>query len=146
MMDEYGERIASVRLRTVRPDAGLIVVADRIDPLYGKLLLAARVSCIPLRASAEEIRETAHIAAGGSCVFRTNDGQRIQGRGGGLTQRELQVLKLICSGYTPGEIALKLQISVETARTHTRNARVKLELPSKRVLTGLSLPALLRAA
>jgi DNA-binding CsgD family transcriptional regulator len=53
------------------------------------------------------------------------------------------VLRLVSDGCSPQEIALKLQISVETVRTHASNVRVKLELPSIRSLTGLSFPPLL---
>jgi len=38
-----------------------------------------------------------------------------------LTRRELQITKLIIEGFTNKEIALKLNISFNTVRTHHRN-------------------------
>lgn len=43
-----------------------------------------------------------------------------------LTERELEVLQLIVDGYSNEAIALKLYISVSTAKTHVRNILKKL--------------------
>jgi DNA-binding NarL/FixJ family response regulator len=149
IMDRRDESAISPQVRALRPDAGLIVLSDHIEPLYGKLLLAAGVSCLPLHTSAEDLRRAARLTAAKGCVLLAADGYRSErakkGRGVGLTRRELQVLRLVSEGCSPQEIALKLQISVETVRTHASNVRVKLELPSIRSLTGTSLPALLKA-
>lgn len=42
-----------------------------------------------------------------------------------LSERELQVIRLIASGDLDKEIALKLQMSIHTVTTHNRNIRRK---------------------
>jgi DNA-binding CsgD family transcriptional regulator len=42
-----------------------------------------------------------------------------------LTARELQVLRLMCSGLLPCQIAKKLGITAKTARTHRYNMTAK---------------------
>jgi DNA-binding NarL/FixJ family response regulator len=48
-----------------------------------------------------------------------------------LTARECQVLQLMATSATNREIALKLSISEETVRTHTKNILAKLEQPNR---------------
>jgi DNA-binding CsgD family transcriptional regulator len=48
-----------------------------------------------------------------------------------LTPRELQIATLIAYGYTNGEIAARLEISVRTAEMHRANARRKLGFESR---------------
>lgn len=47
-----------------------------------------------------------------------------------LSDRELQVLELIGSGYASGEIAEKLHLSVKTIESHRENIKQKLQLTS----------------
>jgi len=48
-----------------------------------------------------------------------------------LTQRELDVLKLLAKGFTNGQIALSLHISIRTVTTHIRNILDKLQLQNR---------------
>ena len=48
-----------------------------------------------------------------------------------LSPREQQVTALVCLGYTNRQIARRLVISTETAKTHVRNAQRKFNLRSK---------------
>ena len=49
-----------------------------------------------------------------------------EGRPSYLSQREIEVLTLICSGYTEDEISDRLSISVGTVRKHRQNIMEKL--------------------
>jgi DNA-binding NarL/FixJ family response regulator len=49
----------------------------------------------------------------------------------GLTQRELEVLKLIATGKSNREIASTLVISEHTAARHVQNILAKLDVPSR---------------
>jgi len=49
----------------------------------------------------------------------------------GLTQREREVLDLICAGHTNAEIAGKLFISVKTAGHHVSAVLAKLNAPTR---------------
>jgi DNA-binding NarL/FixJ family response regulator len=51
-----------------------------------------------------------------------------------LTPRERQVFRLIAAGETHSEIAERLHITVETARSHTASIRRKLDASSNREL------------
>ncbi len=48
-----------------------------------------------------------------------------------LTDREVEVLRLIASGHTNNQIADKLQISVKTVDTHRGNIAAKLDIHSR---------------
>jgi DNA-binding CsgD family transcriptional regulator len=78
-----------------------------------------------------------------SCDYRINDGhiRRMQayerrrtldplmdgGRAGLLSPRERQVLSMLATGSTVGEIAAELVLSPLTVRTHVRNSKDKLQ-------------------
>jgi DNA-binding CsgD family transcriptional regulator len=55
---------------------------------------------------------------------------------GGLTSREMEVLRLIASGLTNRAIAEKLHISEKTVARHVSNIFVKLNLPSRSAATA----------
>src|SRR6185369_16688216 len=55
---------------------------------------------------------------------------------GGLTSRELEVLRLIASGLTNRAIAEKLNISEKTVARHVSNIFIKLDLPSRSAATA----------
>jgi predicted ATPase/DNA-binding CsgD family transcriptional regulator len=57
----------------------------------------------------------------------------------GLTNRELEVLRLISSGMSDREIADELFISYGTARTHVRNILDKLNVSSRAAATSFAL-------
>jgi len=48
-----------------------------------------------------------------------------------LSVREQQITALTCLGYTNGQIAVRLSISIETVKTHMRNLLVKFDLHGK---------------
>jgi DNA-binding CsgD family transcriptional regulator len=48
-----------------------------------------------------------------------------------LSAREQQVTALTCLGYTNGQISVRLNISIETVKTHIRNILVKFNLFGK---------------
>lgn len=55
-----------------------------------------------------------------------------------LTQREAEVLRLVCLGYTNAEIAAELVLSVRTVESHRGSIRTKLQRPSKRELVEVA--------
>jgi len=57
-----------------------------------------------------------------------------------LTPREAEVLALLRSGRSNAQIALVLQVGVETVRTHARNIYRKLGVSSRRELTAPPAP------
>jgi DNA-binding CsgD family transcriptional regulator len=63
-----------------------------------------------------------------------------------LTPREAEVLPLLQQGRSTAQIALALQVGVETIRTHARNIYRKLGVSSRRELATLPPRASLRDA
>ncbi len=56
------------------------------------------------------------------------------GRTNPLTLREREVVKLLTEGYDTGAIAKRLHLSTHTVRNYVRNAREKLDAPSRLAL------------
>jgi DNA-binding NarL/FixJ family response regulator len=54
-----------------------------------------------------------------------------------LTDREIQVLELLCKGKLYAEIALDLEISASTVGKHARSLQQKLKAASRRDITEL---------
>jgi LuxR family maltose regulon positive regulatory protein len=57
--------------------------------------------------------------------------QKTAGIDESLSEREIEVLKLIAAGLTNQDIAEKLFISLNTVRTHTKNINSKLDVHSR---------------
>jgi two-component system, NarL family, response regulator NreC len=70
-------------------------------------------------------QELMHYSAGANTV-RRGDAQ-----GKPLSEREVQVMSLVASGFTNKEIANQLAISVKTVETHKANSMEKLDLRSR---------------
>ena len=61
------------------------------------------------------------------------------GRAGELTRREREAVSLVALGLTSPEIAEKLCVSPETARTHVRNSMAKLNARTRAHLVAIAL-------
>ena len=66
------------------------------------------------------------------------DGAQLSARAD-LSQRELQVVKLLAEGYSGPEVADELRIAHNTVRTHTRNAMTKMNARSRAQLVAKAL-------
>ena len=56
-------------------------------------------------------------------------------RPGGLSRREVEVLRLVAVGRTSGEIASELFISTRTAEHHIANIYTKIGVPNRATAT-----------
>jgi DNA-binding NarL/FixJ family response regulator len=146
ILDETNVGPPSVeRLRTAHPTLGIVVLADHPTRAYGMRLLAAGASCLSKDAPVADILTVVHTAAEGRRVFMPVEGCVVGGSypadAASLTPREVEVLEYLSKGQSHAEIALALQLSVETIRTHAARIRGKLGVRSKRELIGLAVPA-----
>ena len=66
---------------------------------------------------------------------RDPDQQARQARPGGLSRREVEVLRLVADGRTSGEIATQLFISPRTAEHHVQNIYTKIGVSSRAAAT-----------
>jgi LuxR family maltose regulon positive regulatory protein len=73
-------------------------------------------------------------------ILAAFEGARAPEKGAGidepLSEREMEVLKLIAAGFTNQEIAERLFISLNTVRTHTKNINSKLDVHSRTQATA----------
>jgi DNA-binding NarL/FixJ family response regulator len=129
------------RLRAADPGIGLIVLAYRPTPAYGMRLLGFGANaCLAKDISASDLLTTIRLAAEGKYVLAP-----IAGRAESateltavvpLTPREEEVLELLRIGWSNGEIALALHVSIETVRTHAAHIYQKLGVRTRRDLMG----------
>ena len=61
--------------------------------------------------------------------------RRAPARPGGLSRREIEVLRLVADGRTAGEIATQLFISSRTAEHHIQNIYTKIGVSSRAAAT-----------
>jgi DNA-binding NarL/FixJ family response regulator len=126
--------------------SAIVVLAREPTVLFGTLLLAAGVSCMDTASSEQSIVAGVRLAAQDACVFVSAAGtikRAARETEPLLTRREIDVLAELSCGNSTGEIALRLGISVETVRKHTRKVLEKLGAESKRELIGLPVEWLL---
>jgi DNA-binding NarL/FixJ family response regulator len=129
-------------LYAARPDVGLVVLAHRPTRAYAKRMLALGVNvCLSTETPAAEICRAVRHAADGEHVFVSMSTLPSEAAGTarmrGLTPREHDVLELLGRGRKTAEIARALNISAETARTHTQHVYRKLGVSSRGELRGI---------
>jgi DNA-binding NarL/FixJ family response regulator len=126
------------------PDAHIVVLGSR--PTAGDcahLLSLGATGCLSKDTDAEAILSALHLAAHGMHVLPRSAASgrgttRLSRRGMPLTEREDDVLELLQDGCTNAEIADRLDIAVETVRSHARSIYRKLGVPSRRELTRVA--------
>ncbi|UOB16063.1 response regulator transcription factor [Abyssalbus ytuae] len=91
------------------------------------------IKCLELSDNASIHREL------GKILFGNNQKNLCKLPGAILTQRELEVLKLVAKGYTNKKVAQKLYISINTVISHRRHVMEKLGLTT---LPGITIYAL----
>ncbi|MPZ84871.1 MAG: AAA family ATPase [Actinophytocola sp.] len=84
---------------------------------------ADRLSATPLRAEIDRLAKALRLSL-------TKPEGRPDGRHG-LTDRELEVLRLLAEGHTNRQIAAELYISAKTVSTHVSNILTKLAVPGR---------------
>jgi DNA-binding NarL/FixJ family response regulator len=135
--------LAAVRVLSIEhPATRLVLLGDVASAAESAQLLAFGASaCLTRDTQARDIRNAIHLASRGLQLMPigANDG-------GGhvldplLTRREGDVLVLLRQGRTNAQIALALQIGVETVRSHARSIFRKLGIASRRELIGPGRP------
>jgi len=132
--------LALVReLSNEHPETHLILLGDGLSTLESAQLLAFGAgACLGKATQARDVRNAIHLTSRGLQVMPR--GASVAGpahaAGGVLTQREGDVLLLLREDRSNAQIALALQIGVETVRTHARSVYRKLGVPSRRALVA----------
>ena len=129
------------------PNTSVVVLTMQEDPIFAREALQAGASGYVLKQSAgTELVQAIRAVSGGGTWLNPELGARIaaapEARGGppgSLTERELDVLRLIALGHTNNEIAGQLYLSVRTVETHRAHIQQKLGMSSRAELVRYAL-------
>jgi len=114
-----------------------------------QLLAFGASACLGRDAQARDVLTAIHLASRGLQLAprQSSEPGALPVAGSQLlTQREAEVLPLLQQGSSNAQIALTLQVGVETIRSHARNIYRKLGVASRRELAALPLRAVPEAA
>jgi len=133
------------QIRSESPDTQIVVLTMQQEPAFARQALSAGALGYVLKEAAdEELVEAVRLAAGGESYLNPRLGARIAaepppGPPDDLSEREVDVLRLIALGHTNAEIAEQLFLSVRTVETHRSHIQQKLGLSSRAELVGYAL-------
>ena len=132
-------------IRTEFPDTQIVVLTMQNEPAYARQALSAGALGYVLKEAAEEeLVEAIKRAAVGDTYLNPRLGARVAaepppGPPDGLSEREVDVLRLIALGYTNAEIGEQLHLSVRTVETHRAHIQQKLSLGARSDLVRYAL-------
>jgi DNA-binding NarL/FixJ family response regulator len=138
-------KLAEVReLSSGHPDTRFVLIAN--DPSMeecAQLIAFGASACLGRTTQSRDVLNAVHLASRGLQVMPRSAPDTAGGSiaaGHLLTGREAEVLPLLQQGRSNAQIALALQVGVETVRTHARNIYRKLGVSSRRELAATPLP------
>lgn len=131
-------------MRADCPQTRIVVLTMQNEPAYARRALSAGALGYVLKDAADaELVEAVRRAAVGDTYLNPRLGARLaaepSGPPDGLTERELDVLRMIALGHTNAEIAEQLYLSVRTVETHRAHIQQKLNLGSRSELVRYAL-------
>jgi two-component system response regulator NreC len=137
------EHIPAIRAES--PDTQIVVLTMQNEPAYARQALSAGALGYVLKEAAEsELVEAIRRAAVGDTYLNPRLGARVAaepppGPPDGLSEREVDVLRLIALGHTNTEIGDQLHLSVRTVETHRAHIQQKLRLATRSDLVRYAL-------
>ena len=132
-------------MRAECPDTQIVVLTMQDAPAYARQALSAGALGYVLKEAADtELVDAVRRAAVGETYLNPALGARIArepppGPPDDLSEREVEVLRLIALGHTNSEIAAQLFLSVRTVETHRSHIQQKLRLSSRADLVRYAL-------
>ncbi|HEU0023493.1 MAG TPA: response regulator transcription factor [Thermoleophilaceae bacterium] len=129
------------------PGTSVVVLTMQEDPAFAREALQAGARGYVLKqAAGTELVQAIRAAATGGTWLNPELGARMAaapatpvGPPGDLTDREVDVLRLIALGHTNNEIAAQLYLSVRTVETHRAHIQQKLGLSTRAELVRYAL-------
>lgn len=127
---------ATRQIRRTSPSTRVIVLTSFTDDEFVfRALRAGALSYLLKDAHPSEVAAAVRRAARGEAVIDRSIASRLLGEGASgpdeLSERELQVLRLIAAGRGNGAIAADLQISEQTVKKHVSNILGKLHVADR---------------
>jgi two-component system response regulator NreC len=134
-------------IREQAPMAAIVVLTMQNDPSFArKALQAGALGFVLKEAADDELLGAIKLAAEGETYLNPRLGARLAaqpsqpaGPPDDLSDRELEVLKLIALGHTNAEIAGQLYLSVRTVESHRAHIQQKTRLSSRAELVRYAL-------
>ena len=141
-----GRSIAAIpSIRAEFPETHIVVLTMQQETAYARAALAAGATGYVLKQAADsELVEAVRLAAAGEGYLNPRLGARVAaepppGPPDDLSERELEVLKLLALGFTTKQIAEQLYLSGRTVETHRSHVQEKLLLTSRAELVRYAL-------
>ena len=138
------------QIKADHPRLPVLMVSLHDEGMYAERALAAGAQgYIMKRESYEKLVEAIHHVLGGGTYLSETLSRQVDGLGdegigtlaepiSALTDREMEVFRLIGEGYAPRHIAEKLFVSVKTVETHRQRIRTKLALGNAAALRAFA--------
>lgn len=129
------------------PETRIVVLTMQNDPAFAREALRAGALGYVLKEAADaELVEAVRLAAEGRTYLHPELGAKLaaeppepSGPPDDLTEREVEVLRLIALGHTNAEIAGQLYLSVRTVESHRAHIQQKLRLTTRAELVRYAL-------
>lgn len=132
---------ATRQVAEVSPETAILVLTVHDDVAYLRKAFDAGASGYLVKdaADVELVLAIRQVAAGeeyvhprlGAALLAPEASGRVAGPGGELSERELEVLRLVALGNTNAEIAAELYVSVRTVETHRAHVQQKLGVKAR---------------
>ncbi len=132
-------------IRSESPETQIVVLTMQEEPAFARQALSAgAIGYVLKEAADDELIEAVRRAAAGETYLNPRLGARLAsepppGPPDDLSEREVDVLRLIALGHTTAEIAQQLYLSVRTVETHRAHIQQKLRLSSRAELVRYAL-------
>jgi two-component system response regulator NreC len=126
------------------PQTSVVVLTMETDPVYAREAIQAGVLGYVLKEAVdEELVNAVRLASAGKTYLQPELGAKLAADTGeaadGLSERELEILRLIALGHTNTEIAEQLFLSVRTIESHRAHVQQKLKLNKRSDLVRYAL-------
>jgi DNA-binding NarL/FixJ family response regulator len=123
----------AAQLRSAAPSARfLFLTMHDDDASISKAIALGADGYVLKTASTDELLAALHAIAEGGSYLSPSVARRVIDLAGGksptanLTDRELEILRLLASGARPGQVAEKLFVSIKTVKNHLTSVYAKL--------------------
>jgi two-component system response regulator NreC len=141
-----GSGLAAIpEIRTQSPGTEIVVLTMQDETAFAREALQAGVLGYILKeAASEELVKAVRMAAQGRTYLQPELGARLAAEPevaspDDLSERELEVLRLIALGHTNNEIAERLYLSVRTVESHRAHIQQKLGMTTRSELVRYAL-------
>jgi two-component system response regulator NreC len=129
-------------LRAISPSTAVVILTMDDDPAFVQPAWAAGAAGYVLKEASrtELVRAIRTVGRGGRYLDPAIGGWALsRAEDEVLTERELEVLRLVALGYTNSEIAKRMYLSPRTVETHRANLQTKLKLNGRPELVRYAL-------